>query len=93
MRCANRCIHSYLQFAQQANFLRTGFAGWDLTCVVRMHEGNEMAPKRRQLTLRRTEGSTGVSKRYRPRAMSIPRSTPGRQYREYYLCWVIVSLQ
>lgn len=52
----------------------------DLTCVVKIQEGIEIAPKRRQLTLRRTDGSTGVSRKYRPRAMSIPRRSPGRQY-------------
>lgn len=34
-----------------------------LTCDVRMQAGSEMAPRRRQLTLRRTEGSTGVSRK------------------------------
>lgn len=34
-----------------------------LTCDVRMQAGREMAPRRRQLTLRRTEGSTGVSRK------------------------------
>lgn len=51
-----------------------------LTCVVRMQEGSEIAPKRRQLTLRRTEGSTGVSRKYRLRSMSTPRSTPGTYF-------------
>lgn len=51
---------------------------WPQTCSVRVHEGKEIAPKRRQLTFLRTEGSTGVSKKYRPRAVSIPRRTPGR---------------
>lgn len=48
----------------------------DLTCVVIMQEGSDMAPKRRQLTLRRTVGSTGVSRKYKRRSTSIPRRIP-----------------
>lgn len=48
-----------------------------LACVVTMQEGSDIAPKRRQLTLRRTFGCTGVSRKYRPRFVSIPRRIPG----------------
>ena len=73
----NSAFKCFMWFREVRRMLR---AGTLLTCVVRMQEGRLMAPRRRQLTLRRIEGSTGVSRKYRPRAMSMPRSTPGNHY-------------
>lgn len=66
--------------------------GRGLTCAVRTQDGSTIPPRRRQLTFRRMAGSTGVSRKYRPRTMSMPRSTPETHNTETRIVWTTFQL-